>query len=103
MRNHAEIRRAIAAMRQVADQLEKALQESSVVRSATVEEAKKFVLATVRERPQQLSTSALRRLARGRRLSNEALSRAIDTLHREGILSFTPGARGSRGDLPNSR
>lgn len=96
MSDNARALRALASARRAIDDAESALRSSGIVQSATVDKAMAFVLETVRDRPRELSTSALRRLARGRRLSNEALSRAIDALHREGTINYERGARSSR-------
>ena len=96
MTSTARTLRALAIARRAIDQVEAGLHSSSIVRSSTIDKAKAFVLEAVREQPQSLSTSALRRLARGRRLSNEAVSRALQALRDEGTLMFVGGARSSR-------
>jgi hypothetical protein len=92
MTSNVKALRALAAARRSLDELESELRSSAVVREHSIASAERFVLASLRE-TDGLSTSRLRRWASSRRLSSEAVSRAIERLHTANRIRFVDGPR----------
>ncbi|HEY2377627.1 MAG TPA: hypothetical protein VGH98_16730 [Gemmatimonadaceae bacterium] len=84
------------ALREAAVELESALQTVEEVRSARVERAEEFVLSQLADPTRRHTTSELRTAARGRRISNAALARALKVLGAQSTIRFDLEARGAK-------
>jgi hypothetical protein len=84
------------ALREAATELEAAMQIAEEASNASAERAEEFVLAQLADPALRLTTSELRTAARGRRISNSNLARALRVLSSSGAIGFEPGPRGAK-------
>ena len=84
------------AFREAAQELETVLETAESASNKTIERVEAFILAQLGRDSRRLTTSELRAIGHGRRISHANLSHALRSLSSRHAISYEPGPRGAK-------